>query len=261
MPSSPDTSASSALGPASFCAACGAGLARGARFCHRCGTPAGEAAPVVAAAPAASGGLAGVLPWGVAFVALMALVAMVAGQNFGAAKGSRIDGSSNAVPTPSIDGPALGAGAPGSGARAPDISSMSPEERALRLYERVMVYDEAGKRDSVVIFAPMALAAHELLENIDLDSRYHAGRIAEVAGLSDMALAQADTMLQQDANHLLGLLLGARAARLGNDEAKARSFEQKLLAAVDAERARQLPEYEQHRAEIELALTRARTPQ
>lgn len=210
----------------------------------------------VAAAP--GGGLSGVLPWGVAFVALMALVAMVAGQNFGAAKGSRIDGSSNAVPTPSIDGPALGAGAPG-GARPPDISNMGPEERADRLYERVMVYDEAGKRDSVVIFAPMALAAHELLDNIDLDRRYHAGRIAEAAGLADLALAQSDTILQNDTNHLLGLMLGIRASRLAQNEDRARGFEQQFLKVLETERARRLPEYDMHRAEIELALGRART--
>jgi hypothetical protein len=52
---------------------------------------------------------------------------MVAGQNFGAAKGSRVDGSANALPTPSIDGPAVGAGAPGGGQRPPDISNMGPE--------------------------------------------------------------------------------------------------------------------------------------
>lgn len=211
----------------------------------------------MAAAAAPGGGLAGVLPWGVAFVALMALVAMVAGQNFAAAKGSRIDGSSNAVPTPSIDGPALGAGAP-AGARPPDISSMGPEERADRLYERVMVYDEAGKRDSVVIFAPMALAAHELLENIDLDRRYHAGRIAEAAGLADLALAQSDTILQTDTNHLLGLMLGIRASRLAQNEDRARGFERQFLQVLDAERARRLPEYDMHRAEVELALGRAR---
>jgi hypothetical protein len=260
MPSSTTPPASSPLGPGSFCAACGAGLAPGARFCHRCGTASGEAAPSFGAAAAApSGGLAGVLPWGVAFVALMALVALVAGQNFGAAKGSRIDGSSNAVATPSIDGPAMGGGAPGSGQRAPDISNMGPEERADRLYERVMIYDEAGKRDSVVIFAPMALAAHELLEKIDLDRRYHAGRIAEAAGLADMALAQSDTILQNDANHLLGLILGIRAARLAQNEERARGFEQQFLRVLEVERARRLPEYDMHRAEIELALGRART--
>lgn len=259
--------APSPLGPAGYCAACGAGLAPGGRFCHRCGTPVGEGMPAVRAAgttsaAAAPGGLGAILPWGVAFVALMALVAMVAGRNFGAARGSQVDGSANALPTPAIDGPALGAGGGAAGGagggRAPDISSMGPEERADRLYERIMVYQEAGKTDSVMIFAPMGLAAHELLPNLDVDRRYHAGRIAEAAGLSDMALAQADTILQQQKDHLLGLILGARAARLGNDEARARQFDAVLLRVVEAQRARQLPEYDMHRPEIELALRRAR---
>jgi hypothetical protein len=261
MPASTTPPAASPLGPGSFCAACGTGLAAGARFCHRCGAASGESAPFVAHRTSASSGLAAVLPWGVAFVALMALVAMVAGRNFGAAKGSRIDGSSNAVATPSIDGPALGAGPPGSGPRAPDISNMGPEERADRLYERVMIYDEAGKRDSVVIFAPMALAAHELLDNIDLDRRYHAGRIAEAAGLADLAQAQSDTILQADTNHLLGLILGIRAARLADNEAQARRVEAQLLRVLEVERARRLPEYDMHRAEIDLALGRARQAQ
>jgi len=261
MTASPAVSTGGPLGPGNFCAACGAGLATGAQFCHRCGTPAGEGVPVAraaAAAPASSGGLAGVLPWGVAFVALMALVAMVAGRNFGAAKGSQVDGSSNAVATPTIDGPGRGAGAPGSGQRAPDISNMSPEERADRLYERIMTYAENGKPDSAAMFAVMALPAHELLENIDNDRRYHAGRIAEVAGLADIAQAQSDTILRKDANHLLGIVLGIRAARLARNEAEAKAYEQRLVRAFDTERARQLPEYDQHRAEIEQALSRAR---
>lgn len=251
-------SPSSPLGPTGFCAACGAGLSAGSRFCHRCGTPVGEGLPVARAAGAAAapGGLGAILPWGVAFVALMALVAMVAGQNFGAARGSQVDGSANSLPTPAIDGPAMGAA--GAGGRPPDISNMGPEERADRLYERIMTYQEAGKTDSVMIFAPMGMAAHELLPKIDVDRRYHAGRIAEAAGLADMALAHADTILQQDTDHLLGLILGIRAARLANDEAKAKGFEQRLLKALDAQRARQLPEYDQHRAEIELALRAAR---
>lgn len=254
-----DSASPSPFGPAGFCSACGTGLRAGARFCHRCGAPASDETvrAAVAAAPQQRG-LAAVLPWGVAFVSLMALVAMVAGRNFGVPKGSRVDGSANALPTPAIDGPAMMGGAttggatPGSGPRAPDISSMTPEDRADRLYERVMIYDERGFRDSVGIFAPMALAAHEMLPAIDIDRRYHAGRIAEAAGIPAMAIAHADTILSSDANHLLGLILGARAARLGNDSAKARTFDQRLLRVLDAQRKRQLPEYEQHAREIDL---------
>ena len=54
------------------CATCSAPLTPGARFCHRCGTPAGSTS-----APAR--GLAGVLPWAVAAIALVSLIALVVG--------------------------------------------------------------------------------------------------------------------------------------------------------------------------------------
>lgn len=210
-----------------------------------------------------------VLPWGVAFVALMALVAMLAGRNFGAARGSTIDGSANAVATPAIDGPAIsggagpfagapGSGAPGSGVQAPDISNMTPDERAERLFERVMVYNTRNLRDSVLIFAPMALASHEMLENITLDQRYHAGLIAEAAGLPEMALAQSDTVLATDPDHLLGLLLGARAARMQNETAQATELESRFSRVFDAQMVRALPEYDQHRTELQREITRLR---
>ncbi len=216
-----------------------------------------RAAAGASTAAAGGGGLASVLPWGVAFVALMAVVAMLAGQNFGAERGSVIDGSANALPTPAIDGPAFGA-APGSGARAPDISSMTPEQRADALFNRIMTYNDRGQRDSVVMFAQMALPAHELLENIDLDRRYHAALIAEAAGIIEIAAAQADTILRTDNNHLLGLVLSIRLARNSADGDRARELEQQLLRVSDSELARQLTEYEQHRREIDQALAAAR---
>ncbi|HTI44454.1 MAG TPA: hypothetical protein VL693_21650, partial [Vicinamibacterales bacterium] len=51
-----------------------------------------------------------------------------------------------------------GAGeAGGAGGQPPDISQMSPEERANRLFNRVMILAESGKQDSVQFFMPMAL--------------------------------------------------------------------------------------------------------
>ena len=265
MSASPASQTGSPLGSGTFCAACGAPLASGARFCHRCGTPAGEGMPAsgagaaVAPAAATGSGLASVLPWGVAFVALMAVVAMLAGQNFGAERGSAIDGSANALPTPSIDGPAFGGGGPGGGAGAPDISNMSPEQRADALFVRIMTYNDRGQRDSVALFAQMALPAHELLQNINLDRRYHAALIAEAAGVIEIAAAQADTILSTDTNHLLGLVLSIRLARNSADADRTRTLEQQLLRVADTELARQLTEYEQHRGEIDAALAAARS--
>ena len=251
-------STGSSTASAAFCAACGAALTAGARFCHRCGTPAGQGMPlpVAASASSGSGSAASVLPWGVAFVALLALVAAFAGKNFGSAKGSGIDGSANSLPTASLDGVAP-AGAPGTGP-APDIANMSPEERASRLYNRVMEYVEAGKVDSVAVFAPMALAAHDMLEAPTADERYHHGRLAEVAGIAEIAGAQADTILKARPTSLLGLILSGRAARMRGDSTTAHAVDRLFLGALQSELATRNDDYEQHRVEIGRAAAAAR---
>lgn len=220
----------------------------------------GQGLPVVGA-PAATAGAAAILPWGVAFVALLALVAMAAGKNFGAAKGSGIDGSANSLPTQAIDGPASAAqGPPLAGGPAPNIANLSPSEAANRLYTRIMEYAEIGKVDSVAFFAPMAMASHEMLATPTLDERYHFGRIAEVTNVPEIARAQADTILRQSPSNLLGLLLGGRAARMTGDNPAAKRFDQRLLTALNAELATKLPDYEMHRAEIDRAAAEARQP-
>ena len=250
---------------AGFCAACGAPLAVGARFCHRCGTPFGQGVPLVRAGGAGNN-VASVLPWGVAFVALLALVANFAGKNFGSAKGSSVDGSSNALPTSAIDG-GNGGGAPvaaaaggggGAGMAAPNIANLSPSERAVRLYNRIMEYSEAGKTDSVSFFAPMAMASHEMLTAPTADERYHFGRIAEVTNNAAVAKAQADTILAENQSNLLGLLLGARAARLSKDVNAERTYSKLLLKVADKQLATKNTDYELHRAEIDRAIAEAK---
>jgi hypothetical protein len=258
---SPTASGRPAAG-ASFCAACGAALSTGARFCHRCGTPAGQGAPVAGQA-AAPGGVAAVLPWGVAFVALLALVAMFAGRNFGAAKGSGIDGSANSLATQAIDGPAASAapfaGGAAAGGPAPDLSNMTPSEIASRLFNRVMELAEAGKVDSAVFIGErMALPAHEMLPEITVDERYHYGRLAEVVNNAAVARAQADTILQREPNHLLGLLLRVRAARMDKDAATEKQYNTRFLSALEKERNADREEYRVHKAEIDRAEAEAR---
>ena len=137
---------------------------------------------------------------------------------------------------------------------------MTPSERAARLYVRVMEYAEAGKNDSVATFAPMVLAAHQMIERPTLDERYHFGRVAEVVGAAAIVRAQADTILKQNPRSLLGLLLAARAARDAKDVASAKGFDKQLLAALEAELATRNPDYDNHRAEIDRAAADARRP-
>jgi hypothetical protein len=222
-------------------------LTPGARFCHRCGTAVGTR-PFFAAQQRNA---ASVLPWGVAAIALLALVAFLAGQRFG---GSREPTAAAAV----ADAPFASAAQDGSAPRAPDISNLSPRERADRLFDRVMRLSSEGKTDSVKFFAPMALSVYQSLGPLDADLRYDFGRVAEVAGASEIARAQADSILASDSTHLLGLVLGTRAAQLRGDSAAARTFSRRLLAAEPSESAKKLPEYERHQGDILEALAEAR---
>ena len=251
----------SAAATGNFCASCGsplvgatclncdASLTPGANFCHRCGTP----APSTARAQAAplSGEVRGFspgLPWGIAIVAFVALVALVVGQRFGAR---------NQLPPVGADADAVGAARIQSGARAPDISTMSAEEQATRLHDRVMGLAERGRSDSVQFFAPMAIGAYQRLDSLTLDHRYDLGSIAVVSGDQDLARAQSDTILARSPNHLLGLILGISAARSAGDTPRAQALERRLAAVASTERAKQLPEYRMHQREIEAAVRAA----
>jgi hypothetical protein len=175
------------------------------------------------------------------------LIALVAAQRF-----SRTSADSSGEPAPETGAPSAG-GAAGAG-RAPDISNLSPAEAAVRLYNRVMGQHERGRADSVQLFAPMAITAYQQLGQLDLDQRYDMGRIAAISGDEALARAEADTILSQHPNHLLGLILAGNAARMRKDAAAERAYREKFIAAVPAERAKQLPEYITHENDITIAL-------
>ena len=230
------------------CGNCTAALTAGAKFCHRCGTAVGATRT---SAPIASQerGFGAALPWAVAAIALLALIALVVGQQFGRRGAAGAAAASAAAP----DAGAAPLGtAPGA---APDISSMSPGERAVRLYNRVMAMSERGRLDSVQLFAPMAVAAYEMLGTLTIDQRYDLGRIHLAAHEAPLAAAQADTILRQQPTHLLGLLLAADAARAQNDDARARDYMNRFARVQESERAKQLPEYLDHGNDISTALS------
>src|SRR6266851_9970493 len=137
------------------CHACGAALSGTARFCHKCGAQVGGGQ--------ASGWRAG-LPWSVAGAALGALLTVLAFRLGGSSESGVRDAGALE------DGPL-----PASRSTPPDISQMSPEERATRLYNRVMTLHTEGKADSAEFFLPMALQAYAMLPALDVDARYHIG--------------------------------------------------------------------------------------
>jgi hypothetical protein len=182
----------------------------------------------------------------VAGIALLALIALVAAQRFSGSGAGAGEGAASEAGTAPAAGERTG--------QAPDISNLSPAEAAVRLYNRVMGQHERGRADSVRLFAPMAIAAYRQLGQLDLDQRYDVGRIAAISGDEAVARAEADTILAKHPNHLLGLILAANAARMRKDSAGERAYRDKFVAAVPAERAKQLPEYITHENDINIAL-------
>ena len=228
---------------------CSAALTPGARYCHRCGTPAG-----MTSAPSRGG--AGVIPWAVAAIALVALIALVVGQRFGA----RSTPAAEPVADASVPAGAAPSGPAGAMPRAPDISQLTPEQRAERLYDRIMKEVEGGHPENAQAFMPMAVSAYEMLAPLNIDQRYDLGRIGIVGGDTALARAQADTILATRPTHLLGLILKGQAARLEGNASRAHDADAKLLAAEAKERASGLQEYLSHKNDIDAAVASARAP-
>jgi len=213
------------------CHACGAPLTATARFCHKCGAQ-------VAGAQAAGWRVG--LPWAVVGAALGALVAVLLLRLGGGSGGGRREvggvGDEPAAASPITP---------------PDISQMSPEERATRLYNRVMTLHSQGKSDSAGFFLPMALQAYAMLPALDVDARYHLGVLDLTGGDYAAALAQADSIRRAVPTHLFAFMLRARALELRRDPAGAHRAYRDFLQHEAAERARNRPEYTDHKDNLD----------
>jgi len=179
----------------------------------------------------------------VSAAAVLVLIAFVAGQVAGR--------RSSAAPDATIE--QAGTTRPAT----TDISAMSPEERASRLFNRVMAYSEQGKMDSARFFAPMAIQAYLMMGPLTPHARYDIGDISAAVGEAAMARSEADSILIAQPNHLLGLALAIRAATMAGDSTAAASFRRRLVAAAPAERTRDLKEYKEHARDIDEALEAA----
>lgn len=221
-----------------FCSDCGTQFLPDARFCHACGASVDGSIhgrePVAAISP--------MLKWGLPAGAILALVILVffrMGANTGAPEAQ--------ATTAPLGSPAM-----------PDISAMSPEERADRLFNRVMQYWSEGKSDSAAFFAPMAITSIEALTPRTLHLHYDLGLVALASGDLARASAEADTILKGNPTHLLGLALAARVADARSDKSAATAARQKLLASEKSERAKALPEYGDHDSDLRAAIDLAR---
>ncbi len=235
-----------------FCNQCGAKLAAGAKFCSECGAgvgagvgagataasattppaqPAGAGPPRKAAAAEVVGGQN--LPWWIAGAAMFAMIFMIGL--------SMVRPGGPAAP---VAGSGTTTAAPGT---PPDISNMTPVEAADRLFNRVMASVEQGDEAAARQFLPMAVAAHQRAEPLDLDRRFHLSWLNRLAGNFEAALADAVDILDESPDHLLGLVSAAEASiELGEMDAAAGYYEH-LLEVYDAEFAKPLEEYDIHR--------------
>ncbi|HEX5962842.1 MAG TPA: zinc ribbon domain-containing protein [Gemmatimonadales bacterium] len=222
------------------CAACQAELSAQARFCHRCGTPAGAGAlrgigsPSDRKAWTIAGALCVLLITGIAYKVSSDAPEPTAPDMANAGVSAR---SSNQAGAPA--GP------------APDISAMTPRERFDRLFNRIM--QAADRRDSAEVerFTPMALGAYRQLDVTDADARYHAAVLHLQVGDFAAARALADTILVESPAHLFGYVIRGEVAKLRGDSTLLGRAERDFLSHYDAEMGAKRVEYLEHQPVLE----------
>lgn len=217
------------------CPVCGAANPLRAKFCGECGAPTRAAATTPAGA---AGGRSAVLPWFVAgcfVIALQTAIIVVSLHRAGDAVPDAVASANSAAPVAS-----RGA--------APDISNLTPREAADRLYERIARAAESGDTGQVTFFSPMAENAYANAAPLDADGHLHLGLIYLANGNSAGAMAEGDSISRQFGTHLFGPLLKARGAEAAGNKAAAREAYRVFLANYDAEKRKNLPEYQQHDA-------------
>jgi hypothetical protein len=134
------------------------------------------------------------------------------------------------------------------GTSAVDLSTMTPRQAADRLFNRVMSAVSAGNVSEVTNFLPMAIGAHELVEDLDADGKFHLVLLRMQRSLNADALESAEEILTGQPDHLLGLAGAADASLALDDSASARAFYQRWLDAYDSEMAKDISEYNDHSA-------------
>lgn len=220
---------------ANFCARCGGAL-RGPpcpecsapsevedRFCTQCGEGLRAKRPKVV--------IAGARPrWTLAgALALIVVILLVVQQT---------STSQDSIATPPSTPP--GALGPTS---AVDLSSMTPRDAAIRLFDRVMRLVEAEDRAQAAMFLPMAIASYDRIAALTLDDRFHLSLLHALGGDGASALEVAEAGLAVRPTHLLCLAAAAEAALVLGGDALARTHYQTFVDVYDEEIGAGLVEY------------------
>ncbi|MGE0355044.1 MAG: zinc ribbon domain-containing protein [Gemmatimonadales bacterium] len=214
------------------CGACGAGLTPGARFCHRCGEPAGGSVSRHDERVA----------WTIASVVGLALIGAI---------GWYLVRGTPAAAVPDMANPGGGGGAPALSTQASDISQMTRREQFDRLYDRISQAAAAGDTAEVRLFTPMALGAYALLDTFDTDARFHAALLDYNIGDFGAALALADTIAAASPGHLFVPMIRAMVAEAQGNATALKQADSTFLADYAAERRTGRQEYADHGQAIE----------
>lgn len=220
-----------------FCADCGERLAANAVFCSECGKPVGTRPKKPAAA---------YVPWVVTSLALIvfavAITFFVRQQAGPRAPGEPPSGG--VIPAPGD------AARPSGGV---DLASMSPREAADRLFDRTMRESEAGGSERLAFFAEMGLQAYDALPptEIDADVRFHRGLLYLELDDAEAAGREASAIFDEDPDHLLGLILAARAAERAGDESGAAEYRSRFRVLYAETDLSARPEYVAHQTLLE----------
>ncbi|MFQ5889124.1 MAG: zinc ribbon domain-containing protein [Gemmatimonadota bacterium] len=232
------------LANGSRCRNCTAALHAGALFCPECGAPTGArpGKPVAA-----------YLPWilsGLALVAFsVAITLFIRGQVSVREPGMPPTGG---ILSPQGNASTGGAGvdtSPSGGMpTAAELAAMPPREAADRLFDRAMSTREAGDTERAAFFARMAVEAYRRVPpaELDEDAHFHIGLLHLAVDDPVAARSEAEAILKAAPDHLLGLILSARAASAAGDPTAAQESYAHFLRVLAAEQESGRVEYGAH---------------
>lgn len=138
--------------------------------------------------------------------------------------------------------PGMGGGSSG----LVDLTTMSLEEQATILFNRVMSSNSTGDTADVEFFLPKALTIHEQLAPTDPDGLYHFALLHMVGEDHASALAKAQEGLAEVPDYLLLLGVAAEASLGLGDESAAREYYGHLLEVYDTEAGMSRIGYDHH---------------
>jgi len=214
------------------CPSCSTDLLREAKFCHECGA-ATDTQP--AAIWQTWKYILGVIVVSVASAGVMFLVHQFSDTEKQVFRPSPQINNTN---SPRQSGPAI------------DLSTMTPQQAADRLFNRVMAAEERADSQEVMQFAPMALEAYRLVQQPDADVHYHMGLISLALGDTEETRKQLQQIRRYSPNHLLGLHLEFRLAERGDAEVSPSDILKRFAAVYEAEIKSGNREYDAHRRTI-----------